>query len=286
MRSVGFIGAGRAGAAFAVHCHRLGYSIAGVVDRRPGQARAVCRLVGQRYRRLMSAELASTCDVLFITTPDFAIRHVYESVRHWLPPGAIVVHCSGAVGVDVFGVEFGSGLDALAIHPAQSLPTRAEGIDRLPGSFFAIEGTRRGLRFGRELVRGLRGECLVIRSGDRPLYHAMCVFASNFVSALLASGETLAVELGMTRRQARRVLGPLAVGAAAASARSGASKALTGPVLRGDAATVESHLVALRRSAPELVPLYEAFTRNLIPIAVRQGLGREAAARLWGVLAT
>jgi predicted short-subunit dehydrogenase-like oxidoreductase (DUF2520 family) len=258
----------------------LGYRLAGFVDRRPKQARVAYGFLRRGYRRLTAPELASHCDVLFITTPDSAIRRAFESARRRLRPGTIVVHCSGALGVDVFGDAPVQGLDVLAFHPVQSFASHSEGIDRLPGSFFAIEGTRRGLRFGRELVAALGGECLVVPGGDRPLYHAMCVFGSNFVTALLASGEEIAVALGMTRRRALSLLGPLASAVICASCRLGTAQAMTGPAARGDVTTIERHLAALHRSAPELVSSYRALTLRLVPIAVRQGLGRAAAARL------
>lgn len=283
-RRIGFIGAGRTGSAFAWHCNRLGYSIAGVSDRVPKQAWVVYGLLKQRYRRLSATEVAAASDVLFFTTPDRAIALRFESARRWLTPGVIVVHCSGSLGVDAFTGAREQGLDTLAIHPAQSFPSHAEAIRRLPGAFFAVEGSPRGIRFGRELVAGLHGECLVVRGADRPLYHAMCVFASNFISAVLDGGETLGSKLGMSRRRAARLLAPLARGVIDVAGESGAGGALTGPVARGDAETVARHLDALGRRAPGLVASYRVLSLGLVDLAARQGLGSRAAQRLRRVL--
>jgi len=40
---------------------------------------------------------------------------------------------------------------------------------------------------------------------------------------------------------------------------------LTGPIARGDWSTVEAHLAALEREAPDLVPLYRALVEATSP---------------------
>ena len=50
--------------------------------------------------------------------------------------------------------------------------------------------------------------------------------------------------------------GPLMTASMGNMVRGGAGNTLTGPVVRGDAATVGIHLKALEKFAPEFVPLY------------------------------
>ena len=207
---VGFIGAGRVGCAMAWHCHRLSYPVAGVTDLKPKQAWVVYGLMKEKYERLSSREVAAASEVLFLTVPDTHIGPVFESVRKWLIPGTVVAHCSGAFGTDVLAGAREQGLGTLALHPVQSFSSHSQAIRSLPGSFFAADGSASGLRFGRHLVRQLHGGLVLVRGPHRPLYHAMCVFASNFISALFDGAEEIAGELGISRHRAGLMLAPLA----------------------------------------------------------------------------
>lgn len=281
---VGFIGAGRTGAALAWHCNRLGYRISGISDRVPKQAWVVYGLLKRPYERLRPSDVAAASDVLFITTPDDSIGRALAGVRRWLAPRTIVAHCSGTLGSEVLRGAAERDLDVLALHPVQTFPSHAQAINRLPGSFFAIEGSRRGVAFGKRLARALHGKSIVVRGADRPLYHAMCVFSSNLLLAVLDGAELLAAELGISRTRAARVLSPLTQGAVDASRELGAAAALTGPVARGDATTVRTHVAVLTERAPELIPVYRALTLRLIDMARRDGLSARAARRLRSAL--
>jgi predicted short-subunit dehydrogenase-like oxidoreductase (DUF2520 family) len=268
----------------AWHCHRLGHPIAGVTDLAPKQAWVVYGLMKEKYERLSSRDVAAESDVLFLTVPDAHIGPVFESVRRWLIPGTIVVHCSGALGPEVFARAREQGLGTLALHPVQSFSSHSQAIRSLPGTFFGADGSASGLRFGRQLVRQLHGGWVTVRGPDRPVYHAMCVFASNFVNALLDGAEEIAGELGMPRRRAGLMLAPLTQAVLENIAEQGAGPSLTGPVERGDALTVATHLRALAKRAPRLVPMYRVMSSRLVEMARRKGLEAAAAAKLKEVL--
>jgi predicted short-subunit dehydrogenase-like oxidoreductase (DUF2520 family) len=277
---VGFIGAGRAGCALAWHCRRLGYPISGVTDLKPKQAWVVYGLMKHPYERLSSRDVAAGSEVLFLTVPDAHIVPVFESVRKWLIPGTIVAHCSGAFGPEVLAGAREQGLGTLALHPVQSFSSHSQAIHSLPGSFFTADGSASGLRFGRHLVRQLHGGWVLVRGPDRSLYHAMCVFGSNFISALFDAAEEIAGELGISRRRAGLMLAPLARTVLDNIVQHGAGPSLTGPVERGDALTVAAHLRALEKRAPKLVPMYRAMSERLVEMAKRKGMDAAAVRKL------
>jgi len=283
-KRVGFIGAGRVGCALAWHCRRLGYPIAGVTDVKPKQAWVVYGLMKEKYERLSSRDVAAESDVLFLTVPDTHIVPVFESVRKWLIPGTIAAHCSGAFGPEVLAGAREQGLGTLALHPVQSFFSHSQAIRSLPGSFFAADGAVSGLRFGRHLVRQLRGGWLRVHGTDRALYHAMCVFASNFVNGLLDAAEEIAREFGVSRRRAGLMLVPLARTVLENIAEQGAGPSLTGPVERGDALTVAAHLRELERRTPNLAPMYRILSQRLVEMAAKKGLDGAAVRRLKQVL--
>jgi predicted short-subunit dehydrogenase-like oxidoreductase (DUF2520 family) len=290
-KRVGFIGAGRVGCAMAWHCHRLGYPIAGVTDLKSKQAWVVYGLMKQHYARLSSRDVAAESDVLFLTVPDTHIVPVFESVRDALgtvpmrgqsPP--IVAHCSGAFGTEVLAGAREQGLGTLALHPVQSFWSHSQAIRSLPGTFFAADGSASGLRFGRHLVRQLHGGWVIVHGPDRSLYHAMCVFTSNFINALFDGAEEIAGELGISRRRAGLMLAPLARTVFDSIAEQGAGPGLTGPVERGDAVTVAAHLRALEKRAPSLAPMYRVMSSRLAEMARRRGMDKAAVRKLKQVL--
>ena len=295
-KRVGFIGAGRVGCALAWHCRRLGYPIAGVTDLAPKQARVVYGLMKEKYERLSPHDVATESDVLFLTVPDSQIGPVFESVREALGAAPandergtknekrIVAHCSGALGPEVFARAREQGLGTLALHPVQSFFSHSQAIRGLPGSFFAADGSAFGLRFGWHLVRQLNGGWVRVRGADRPMYHAMCVFASNFLNALFNGAEEIGRELGISRRRAGLMLVPLARTVLENIAEQGAGPSLTGPVERGDALTVATHLRTLEKRAPRLVPMYRVMSSRLVEMAGRGGLDKAAVRKLKAAL--
>ena len=101
----------------------------------------------------------------------------------------------------------------------------------------------------------------------RTAYHAAASIASNFLVALEESAAELLAGAGVD--DARELLAPLVLRTAANWAERGPD-ALTGPIARGDEATVERHLAELRERAPELVPVYEALAQRTRELAAER----------------
>jgi predicted short-subunit dehydrogenase-like oxidoreductase (DUF2520 family) len=85
---------------------------------------------------------------------------------------------------------------------------------------------------------------------------------------LLAEASDLLTEVGIGREQAREALAALAEGTLANLRERGPESALTGPIRRGDRATIERHLAALS-GRPELAQLYRALGRRAVALARR-----------------
>lgn len=102
----------------------------------------------------------------------------------------------------------------------------------------------------------------------RAAYHAAACIASNFLVALEESASALLGAAGV--EDARELLSPLVLRTAANWSERGA-EALTGPIARGDDATVARHVEALRETAPDLVGLYEALAERTRSLAREDG---------------
>lgn len=240
------VGCGKVGSALVWHLSKLGY-----------------RVIAVNGRTVDFRHLLPNVSVVFLAVPDREIQRVFLKLRGDVKPGTLFVHLSGAFGVDIFKGAAEIGLETLAFHPVKSFFSPDQAIREFPGGYFALDGSKKALRFGRELVRALTGKAVIIRSGDRPLYHAMCVFGSNFFHPLFDAVERIGLAVGLSAQKARALIMPLTMGVLKNIEKHGAVVTLTGPVKRGDRVTVRRHLKALRERCPEVVSLYRVLTKSL-----------------------
>jgi predicted short-subunit dehydrogenase-like oxidoreductase (DUF2520 family) len=150
------------------------------------------------------------------------------------------------------------------MHP---LVTVAGADARFDAAGCVIAGsTPRALRTAAVLARALGMRTAVVADEDRALYHAAAAMASNYVVTLAAAAERLADAVGVERP----LLVPLVRAAIDNWAADGAARALTGPIARGDEATVARQRAAVAQRAPELLVLWDALTvetRSLAGVA-------------------
>ncbi len=225
------IGPGRAGGALAGALAQVGWEVEPPLARGDDPAAA-----------------AEGVDLLVIATPDPAVADVAARVQ----PVAttVVAHLAGALGLDVLAPH----RRRAGVHPLVALPDPGTGAERLlAAAWFAVAGDP----LAGQVVADLGGHAFTVADTDRTRYHAAAVIASNHLVALLGQVERVAPDgvpieafLDLVRGTIDNVdrLGPAA--------------ALTGPVARGDWATVERHLAALPEDErPAYAALAEAAKR-------------------------
>ena len=88
---------------------------------------------------------------------------------------------------------------------------------------------------------------------------------------------TLLSAAGIDRRAALQALRPLCLTSAQNAFEMGPEAALTGPVQRGDAETIRTHVAALAGCPRPVAELYRASARALVDIAQRRGLSVASA---------
>ncbi len=183
------------------------------------------------------------CEAVLLCIPDAEISRAAAVVA----PGRLVGHCSGASGLDVLAPH-----EAFSLHPLMTVTAR--GAD-LRGAGAAVDGSSpRALAVARALAQRVGMEPVEIAAADRGAYHAAASIASNFLVTLEAAAERLAASAGVSRQ----LLVPLVRATVDNWAELGAERALTGPVARGDAATVAAQRQAVAARAPELLELFDA----------------------------
>jgi predicted short-subunit dehydrogenase-like oxidoreductase (DUF2520 family) len=230
--SIAVVGAGRLGTALAAALRAAGLSVAGPLGREPD---------------LDGATLVLLC------VPDGQIAAAAAAV----PRGPLVGHCSGATTLEPL-----AGHEALGLHPLMTVPAGSP-PEVFRGAAAAVDGsTPRALAAAEALAGKLGMRPMRVAPEDRAAYHAAAAIASNFVVTLEAAAERLAATTGVDRA----ALAPLVRAAVDTWAELGPQRALTGPIARGDEATVARQREAVAERTPELLPLFDtlvAATREL-----------------------
>lgn len=268
--AIGVVGSGRLGTSLVAALAGGGYHVAAVASRDRVSATRIAGLAGTVVDAAQG--VVDRSDVVFLTVSDGAIAAQCDALR-WRA-GQSVVHCSGARGLDVLASARAAGAHVGCLHPLQSFPTREPEPWRFTGIACGVEGD--GVLHAKleGIARRLGATPFSLAGVDRARYHAAAVLASNDVVALMSAATRAWALSGLPAAQARPALAPLLLAAAANVAALPLVEALTGPVARGDVATVSAHLAALE-GAPELRALYAALAAELL----RLDLGHSDAVR-------
>ena len=174
-------------------------------------------------------------EVWLLTVPDDALAELCPS----LPEGPILLHCSGATDLSVFGDRSRAG----SLHPLMTFPGPEVSLPNLAGVPAAVAGDDEATAMATRLAADLGLDPVPV-PGDRRLYHASAVLAGNFATVLLDLGAEVLAAAGVPRERAASVLLPLAL-ESLRNAAPDPARALTGPVARGDHDVIAGHLNAL-----------------------------------------
>jgi predicted short-subunit dehydrogenase-like oxidoreductase (DUF2520 family) len=189
---------------------------------------------------------AAGSDVVLLCVPDAEIEAAAACLSGSGPP-ALVGHCSGATPLTALHPH-----EAFGLHPLMTVTATAAPF---PGAACAVAGTTERARgVARALATTLGMDPFEIADEDRAAYHAAASIASNFLVTLEGAAERLAATAGVDRA----LLAPLVRAAVENWAERGAAAALTGPIARGDDATVARQRAAVAERAPDLVALFDA----------------------------
>jgi predicted short-subunit dehydrogenase-like oxidoreductase (DUF2520 family) len=117
------------------------------------------------------------------------------------------------------------------------------------------------------------------------LYHAAAAIACNYFTTIVKLATDLWRNFGKTSADGIKAYMPLLRGTLANIETVGFPKCLTGPIARGDVATVRRHLAALEKYAPDMLTLYKELGSFTVPIGQDKGtLSAEKADELMRLL--
>ncbi|KMS85534.1 glycerol-3-phosphate dehydrogenase [Streptomyces regensis] len=266
--AVGVVSAGRGGSGFGAG---------------PAPASHPAAPLNPRFDASPPDEVASRSDLVLLALPDDVLGPMTSGLARAgaLRSGQIVVHTSGAHGVDVLAAAAEAGALPLALHPVMTFTGREEDLERLTTASVGVtagSGDEAAWHVGEALTVEMGAEPVRVPEAARPLYHAALAHGANHLATIVADCVDLLRDAGIERPD--RVVAPLLSASLDNSLRH-EGRALTGPVARGDSGTVTAHLRVLAEQAPDVQPTYAALARRTVARAKLAGLlGEDAAHEL------
>ncbi|HEX5994746.1 MAG TPA: DUF2520 domain-containing protein [Jiangellales bacterium] len=266
---VGVVGTGRVGAVLGAALARAGHRVVAGYGVSVSSRHRAHELLPD-VPLVTPTEVFERAGLVLLTVPDDVLTDLVAGLARTgtIRAGQILVHTSGRFGIEVLGPATRVGALPLALHPAMTFTGTSVDLERLTGAVFGVTAPEPLWPVAEALVLEMGSEPVRIAEEHRTLYHAALTHASNHLVTLVADAMDLLHVAGIDQQD--KVLAPLLSATLDNVLRSG-DAALTGPVSRGDAGTVASHVAEIRRVAPESVDAYIQLARRTAARALASG---------------
>ncbi|MDK2805501.1 DUF2520 domain-containing protein [Thermoanaerobacterium thermosaccharolyticum] len=259
---VGFIGAGKIGTGLGILLSHSSIKVSGYLSRSVNSSLNASSLTNSaafsKYEDIINAS-----DVIIISTKDDCIESIMEEIlKHKsIINNKIFVHLSGSISIDVLKPlkEYGH---TMVLHPVQTCPSIEAAVSLLPESYFTIEGDAIAANAGINIVKAIGAKPIVIDGVNKPLYHASCVTASNYLVTLIKSANEMLKASGFPIEKYPDLLLPLIRGTLKNIEENGCEASLSGPIARCDIDTIKRHVENIKDD--EILKLYKAIGKATI----------------------
>lgn len=266
------VGAGRVGTTLGLLAKELEIAVDATWNRSPAAARRASEQIQPQHTYhaalgQVASRIVAHADVIWLTVVDPEIAAAARTLAPFLVDDQIVVHTAGSLSSQVLK-DAGIPGPVASLHPLQAITDPAQALDTLSQCAWTVEGDAPALAFARALLQGIGVNPVEIDPAHKTLYHASAVTSANLLVALMDAAFEMAEHAGMTRAQARQLMLPLARSCVENLERQDSAHALSGPAARGDHATIDRHMDALRDlEDPQLAKIYEVLTARALRIA-------------------
>ena len=242
-----------------------------VLSRSLTRADAACRFIGDGTPIVEYAALRPV-DIYLIATPDDQIAGCCEQLAasNLLRPGVVVFHCSGALPSTVLSPAKTCGALIASIHPVRSFASPEQVALSFAGTWCGVEGDEAALVLLRPLFIGIGAQLVDIDTAAKTVYHAAAVFACNYLVTLLDVALQAYGHAGIPQSVAMQMMAPLVTKTVEQAFTAGTAAALSGPIARGDMATVEKQQQAVAAWDADKGALYALLAAETMALAQRK----------------
>ena len=269
--TLNLIGAGHVGRVFGrLLAASGGFQLQDVLTRSAVSAQQAVDFIGAG-RAVTGYDQLRPADVYLLAVGDDQIVPASEALAQARAlEGAVLFHCSGALASSQMQVAIAAGAHAASVHPVRSFADPAAVAAQFDGTFCGVEGAPEALALLLPALRAIGAQPVQIDAAAKTVYHAAAVFASNYLVTVLDAALRAYQAAGIPEPVARQMAQPLAAESMANVFRLGAAAALSGPVARGDMATVERQQRAVTEWDAATGRLYEALVPPTADLARRK----------------
>lgn len=270
--SLNIIGAGKVGRTLGRLWQAQGILAIGDILNRSAVSAANARTFIGAGRPVRHMDELRPADVWMIAVGDDTIAACCDTLAACglLRPHDIVFHCSGALSSDALHAAHSKGALVASAHPVRSFATPEDAAADFAGTWCGVEGDAQALHVLRKIFSRIGARLVELRPEAKTIYHAAAVFASNYLVTLMDVAIQAYTRAGVPAETALMLMEPLVRGTVDNVFKTGPHLALTGPIARGDMATVERQQAALSSWNEEYAVLYEQFVRLTVNLARRQ----------------
>lgn len=277
--TISIIGLGALGRTLARACVYNNLAVESVFNRTQYRAQETAAALDIETAGSFPQEARQLGTLVFVTVSDAAIASVSKQLAALAPnfSGTTVVHCSGNESAEVLSILKEKGAHIASMHPLQTF-TENSGAQTFANIYCSLQGDRACLPMLNQLAERLGARTIEITADQKSRLHAAAVFASNYLVTLLEAS-VAAAGPGIEGAQLKQALLPLVETTLQNVKDQSFSKALSGPIKRGDIQTVQNHL-GLLEGNEELLELYRLMGRRTIRLAEEDGSLDNASAAM------
>jgi predicted short-subunit dehydrogenase-like oxidoreductase (DUF2520 family) len=261
------IGAGKISYSLTPALSEAGYNIKSIISRNIKVAEELARKNNISGFSDSTDSLDLKRGIFILAVPDNQIRIAAEKVSKLKIdfPNSLVIHLSGTNDISLLKSVSGKKAHTASFHIMQTFPSRRK--RNIKNSFAAIETkSNEAYKYLIKLSEELQLNPFRIDSEKKAIYHIAAVFASNFINAVLLNSKKLFDELKLKEYSFNEIFSPLYSATVKNIRTSGPVEALSGPVERGDLATIKKHIRELNKFSinyPEFLSTYLSLSLTL-----------------------
>lgn len=267
--TLNIIGAGKVGRVLGRLLAHSGFTLQDVLTRSHDSAQEAVQFIGAG-RAVTELAAMRTADVWMLAVGDDQIAPAaLQLAGTQVIAGAVVFHCSGAKSSAELHSAADAGALTASVHPVRSFADPAQVAGSFAGTFCGIEGDERALVTLGSALAAIGARPVPIDAAAKTVYHAASVFASNYLVTVLDTALRAYQAAGIPEDVARALAAPLATETMENVFRMGPARALTGPIARGDMATVARQQQAMDEWDPASGELYRSLAEATVTLAAR-----------------
>jgi predicted short-subunit dehydrogenase-like oxidoreductase (DUF2520 family) len=268
--TLNIVGAGHVGRALGrLFAARGVFAVQDVLTRAKASAQAAVDFIGAG-RAVDGIAAMRPAAVWMLAVSDDRIADVAQQLAAQCDVRGVVFHCSGAKASAELASLRAAGAFVASVHPVRSFADPQQVADAFDGTFCGVEGDADALALLNPAFAAIGARTVAIDAAAKTVYHAASVFASNYLVTVLDAALRAYQAAGIPADVARELARPLAAETLSNVFRLGPETALSGPIARGDAATVARQQAAIDAWHPPTGALYEALASATWDLARRR----------------